>query len=219
VSRSGVHKCVAIWKYDKRRFNGAPFVYFGLHFKAIDSEPHLRPMVAYVMGVLSALGIENGAIHSEVKLEERGPVLIEANCRLHGGEGTWAPMAEACVGYSQVSGMIDAYLDPLAFAALPEAPSNFVAHAKEANMSSVVSGTLKAINPDGMRAIRALSSYRSEIIHTQVGETIEKTIDLLTSCGNINLVNESAPQLEEDYRRFHEICERGIFTVEDVETN
>eukprot|EP00966_Prymnesium_polylepis_P215695 4994720-Prymnesium_polylepis.2 len=163
----------------------APFVYFGLHFKAIDSEPHLRPMVAYVMGVLSALGIENvretratprtphasttrtttrvsrawrcslsvrryrpfrddwrdaracagdapssprlsslaeramrvlvcvcafipqGAIHSEVKLEERGPVLIEANCRLHGGEGTWAPMAEACVGYSQVSGMID----------------------------------------------------------------------------------------------------------------
>lgn len=29
VSRSGVHKCVAIWKYDKRMFNGSPVVYFG----------------------------------------------------------------------------------------------------------------------------------------------------------------------------------------------
>ena len=57
---------------------------------------------SYVFGVLEALGIRNGAVHSEVKTEERGPVLIEANCRLHGGEGTWAPMAEVCLGYSQV---------------------------------------------------------------------------------------------------------------------
>ena len=39
-------------------------------------------------------------------------MLIEANCRLHGGEGTWAPMAEACLGYSAVSAMLDAFLDP-----------------------------------------------------------------------------------------------------------
>ena len=29
VSRDGVHKCVAIWKYDKRIFNGSPVVYYG----------------------------------------------------------------------------------------------------------------------------------------------------------------------------------------------
>ena len=59
-------------------------------------------MVQYTFGVLDALGIRNGAVHAELKLEARGPVLIEANCRLHGGEGTWAPMAAACVGYSAV---------------------------------------------------------------------------------------------------------------------
>ena len=110
VSRSGVHKCVAIWKYDKRPLNGAPVVYYGLHFLQIEAEPQLRAMVDYIFGVLRALGIQNGAIHSEVKLEERGPVMIEANCRMHGGEGTWAPMAQACLGYSQALYVICRYM-------------------------------------------------------------------------------------------------------------
>ena len=131
VSRDGVHKCVAIWKYDKRVFNGSPVVYYGarphaatlsrrlqsqpipgcnprrpgcnrtaprtpgMRFLAIDDEPELQGMVDYTLGVLATLGIENGCMHSEIKLEPRGPVLIEVNCRVHGGEGTWAPMAEA----------------------------------------------------------------------------------------------------------------------------
>eukprot|EP00908_Phaeocystis_cordata_P022322 Transcript_4743.p1 GENE.Transcript_4743~~Transcript_4743.p1 ORF type:complete len:207 (-),score=102.38 Transcript_4743:961-1581(-) len=66
VSRNGVHKCVAIWRYDKREFNGAPFVYFGMQLLPIDGEPHLRQMVDYIFGVLDVLGIENGAIHSGV---------------------------------------------------------------------------------------------------------------------------------------------------------
>ena len=134
VSRSGVHKCVAIWKYDKRVFNGAPVVYFGMRLMPVDAEPLLIATVEYIFGVLDALGIRNGSIHNEVKMEERGPVLIEANCRLHGGEGTWAPMAEACLGYSAVSAMLDSYLDPVAFAAIPSMPINFRAHAKEAKV-------------------------------------------------------------------------------------
>jgi hypothetical protein len=43
-------------------------------------------------------------------------------------------MADACLGYSAVSAMLDGYLDPLAFAALPTTPTAFRAHAKEANM-------------------------------------------------------------------------------------
>jgi len=213
ASRSGVHKCVAIWKYDKRPLNGVPIVYYGLHLLSIDDEPELRAMVDYVFGILETLGIRNGAIHTEVKLEERGPVMIEANCRMHGGEGTWAPMAQACLGYSQVSAMIDAYHDPLAFAALPRVPQTFVAHAKEGNISSVVCGLLEEIDPAALTAIRSLASFQSEMIHVKVGDRIEKTVDLLTSCGNINLVHSSRRQLNEDYSRLHEICQNGIFKV------
>ena len=214
VSRSGVHKCVAIWKYDKRLFNGSPVVYFGMRLMPVDSEPMLASAVQYIFGVLDALGIKNGAIHSELKIEERGPVLIEANCRLHGGEGTWAPMADACLGYSAVSAMLDAYLDPMAFAAIPSRPVNFRAHAKEAKIRSGVSGVLKSIDQEAMKAIRGLKSYQSEIVSASPGKRIEKTIDLLTSCGNVNLVNESLEQLEADYATFHEIVGKGIFTVE-----
>ena len=133
-----------------------------------------KPGVRYVFGVLEALGIRNGAIHSEVKMEERGPVLIEANCRLHGGEGTWAPMAVACLGYSAVSAMVDAYLDPVAFAALPVAPVRFRAHAKEAKVRSAVSGTLSAIDVEALKAIRSLKSYQSEILAAKVGGRIER---------------------------------------------
>lgn len=215
VSRSGVHKCVAIWKYDKRMFNGSPVVYFGMRLLPIDAEPILAAMVEYIFGVLEALGIRNGAIHSEVKMEERGPVLIEANCRLHGGEGTWAPMAEACLGYSAVSAMIDSYLDPLAFAALPRVPENFRAHAKEAKIRSAVAGFVTEIDPEALKAIRSLASYQSEMIGIHVGSRVEKTIDLLTSCGNVNLANASLSELEADYTRFHEIVGRGIFKVRD----
>jgi biotin carboxylase len=214
VSRSGVHKCVAIWKYDKRMFNGSPVVYFGIRLMSVDDEPQLRAMVEYTFKVLDALGIRNGSVHSELKTEERGPVLIEANCRLHGGEGTWTPMVETCLGYSQVSAMIDAYLDPPAFAAIPAYPDNFKAFATEADMQSNVSGILKEVDPEALAKIKALSSYRDGFLAVTVGERIEKTIDLLTSCGNFNLVNQSKEQLDADYEEFHRIVGKGIFRVE-----
>lgn len=106
-------------------------------------------------------------------------VLIEANCRLHGGEGTWAPMAEACLGYSAVSAMLDAYIDPLAFAAIPTTPINFHAHAKEAKIRSGVAGIVREVDEVALKAIRSLKSYKSEMIGAAAGKRIEKTVDLV----------------------------------------
>ena len=60
VSRAGEHKAVALWKYDKRDYHG-----MRLHNVEAD-EPLLRGMVAYVTAVLDALGITDGAMHSEI---------------------------------------------------------------------------------------------------------------------------------------------------------
>ena len=111
--------------------------------------------------------------------------------RLHGGEGTWAPMAEACLGYSAISAMLDAYLDPTAFAALPVVPSDFKAHAKEAKLRSNVHGVLKEIDAGALAAIRSLASYQSDMVAPVVGKPIALTIDAVTACGNVNLVNSS----------------------------
>eukprot|EP00308_Calcidiscus_leptoporus_P000576 CAMPEP_0119373812 /NCGR_PEP_ID=MMETSP1334-20130426/27850_1 /TAXON_ID=127549 /ORGANISM="Calcidiscus leptoporus, Strain RCC1130" /LENGTH=552 /DNA_ID=CAMNT_0007391687 /DNA_START=97 /DNA_END=1755 /DNA_ORIENTATION=+ len=212
VSRDGVHKCVAIWKYDKRIFNGAPVVYFGMRLLPVDAEPELKQMVQYTFDVLDALDIKHGAMHSEIKLEERGPVLVEVNCRLHGGEGTWAPMAERCIGYSAVTAMLDAYLDPAAFAALPSMPGHFRAHAMEAKLRSAVEGILTQIDETRWAEITSLSSFVSAMVTVAEGKPISKTVDAVTASGNINLVNTDKVQLEADYQRLHELVD-GLFTA------
>jgi biotin carboxylase len=214
VSLDGAHKCVAIWKYDKRVYNGSAVVYYGMRLLEIDDEPALRAMVAYTFGVLDQLGIRNGCMHSEIKLEPRGPVLIEVNCRIHGGEGTWAAMAQEAMGYSAVSALLDAYLRPEAFALLPVLPTGFSAVAMEAKLRSPVEGTLKSIHAKRMGQIRKLPSYRSEMLAVEPGKPISKTIDAVSACGNINLVHADRAQVEKDYATLHALVDEGLFTID-----
>ena len=79
-ARAGEHKVVALWKYDKRDYHGSPVVYHGMRLHNVEAdEPLLRGMVAYVTAVLDALGITDGAMHSEIMATARGPVLVEVH--------------------------------------------------------------------------------------------------------------------------------------------
>lgn len=125
VSRDGVHKIVAVWEYDKRKVNGANFVYFGNRLIRPASDPEMvRVLSAYADQVLDAVGIVNGPSHMEVMLKttlradgsrELDPCLVEVGARCQGGEGTWLPVALECVGYTQVNVTLDAYLDGMLF--------------------------------------------------------------------------------------------------------
>eukprot|EP01034_Spumella_vulgaris_P037707 gene37707-46522_t len=97
VSIDGVHKIVAIWQYDKRAVNGAPFVYFGM--KLMSSTTKMAQcMIKYADTVLTALNILNGPSHMEVMLHTTidkvtgepvyDPCLVEVGARCQGGEGT-----------------------------------------------------------------------------------------------------------------------------------
>ena len=66
VSMDGVHKCVALWEYDRRAINGAGFVCMGQRLMC-DDEERVAALVEYEKKVLDALGIFNGPSHGEVK--------------------------------------------------------------------------------------------------------------------------------------------------------
>jgi biotin carboxylase len=102
VSRDGVHKICAVWEYEKRFTNGSPFVYYGRRLR--DSKlPEIQASILYGNEVLDALEIRNGASHMEVIYNDlTGPCLVEVGARCHGGEGEWMPIAEECIGYTQV---------------------------------------------------------------------------------------------------------------------
>jgi biotin carboxylase len=102
VSRDGVHKVVAIWEYEKRPTNGSSFTYYGRRLR--DPElPEVRKSILYGDKVLDALAIRHGPSHMEIIYnEETGPCLVEVGARCHGGEGEWLPIAEECIGFTQV---------------------------------------------------------------------------------------------------------------------
>ena len=216
VSADGVHKVVAMWKYDKRASNGAPVVYFGMSLLQLDevSHPELNQMAKYVEGVLNALGIQWGAMHTEVKLEARGPVLVEVNCRLHGGEGIWLPITERAAGYTQVSAMCDAYLDRASFDALPRYPTNLLAHGAWVTVRANKSGTITKLNEARLDTIRKLASYRDEYMPLNVGSHVAMTIDACTIHGCVNLVHEDEAQLCMDYMIAQGLVEQGLYEIE-----
>jgi len=214
VSRDGEHKCVALWVYDKRLFNGSPICYYGMRLiEDVATNPLAQDIIRYVLSVLTPLGIMNGAVHAEVKATPRGPVLVEANCRLHGADGQWDPVCRRCLGYSQITALADAYLDPASFARLPSLPINMKGSGACIDVRSTVEGTFTRFNEEGLRRIRELPSYISEVLDIKPGDKIRLTVDALTIAGGIQIANTDGAQMEKDYNLIQEVIGDGLFEV------
>merc|ERR1712151_613183 len=84
-------------------------------------DPIAQELIKYTRGVLDALGLRNGPSHGEVMMTADGPCLVEMNCRSHGWDGAWIPLARKLTGgYTMVDATLDAYLKPEAFEQLPD---------------------------------------------------------------------------------------------------
>ena len=217
VSRGGVHKVVALWRYDKRDYYGSPVVYHGMQLLNVESDPPLlSAMVCYVTSVLDALGVTDGAMHTEVMNTPRGPVLVEVNCRLHGGEGIWLPIAQACLHYTQVSALHDAHFAPNDFAALPATPlCPMHQHGAWVTIRSPSDGTVTAIHHERLERIRGLRSFLGEYFAPCIseGSRVRQTIDATTVHGCFNLAHEEQAVLEADYAVAQQLINDGLFSV------
>jgi biotin carboxylase len=203
VTRDGVHKFVAVWAYDKRPVNGAAFVYFGQRPMSVDN-PIVSTLIAYVTQVLDALGITNGATHSEVIVDAAGaPCLVECNCRSHGGNGEWIDTADALMGYSQVTALLDAYVNPAGFDALPAAPQPFNGTGMLVFLPSYKAGVLLAV--PGLERLATLSSFVRSALEVHIGDRIIKTINVFTEVGIAVLLNDDVAACDADYERLHEL--------------
>ena len=84
VSCEGLHRVTLIWKYHKVKTNEGAIIY-----DTVETINELgiaeAEMVEYAYNVADALGIKYGPVHGEYMIDEKGPVLIEVNCRPCGG--------------------------------------------------------------------------------------------------------------------------------------
>jgi len=219
VSRDGVHKTVMVWVYDKRAVNGAAFVYHGMLPVASDS-PEAQAVIPYVRGVLDALQIKNGPTHGEVMMTPDGPCLVEMNCRAHGGDGAWMPLARALTGgYSQVDAAVDSFLDAQQFEQLPDRPpSPFLAAGQEVMLVSFTEGTVKSC--PGYERIKALDSFVYLESAIDAGCRIDYTTDLFTNVGSAILMHRDEAQLRTDVETIRNMeKECALFELEEKPGN
>ena len=150
-------------------------------------------MFYYVISLVFVLFIISFIViidYHQVIFTPTGPCLVEVGSRCHGGEASWMPIANECVGYNQIDATLNCYLRPDRFDELPDVPKKLLKEGSEVFLVSHQSGVVKDIT--GIESIRVLSSFNRMEMMTQPGSVIKPTIDCFTRPGAIQLVNAEA---------------------------
>lgn len=214
VSRDGVHKTVMIWVYDKRPTNGAAFVYYGM-IPVDSSSAEAKILIEYTRKVLDALKLSNGPTHGEVMMTSNGPCLVEMNCRSHGWDGAWVPLARALTGgYAQPEAAIDSHCDAAAFNKLPDVYGGFKAAGQTVMLVNFFSGQVKTT--PGFDKMKKMSSFVALQTGVDVGCRVEMTVDLFTAAGVLILANSDKVKLEADLAEVRKLEKEagGLFEFE-----
>ena len=216
VSRNGEHKVAALWKYDKRAVNGAPFVY---HATMLADANTVEGKVAceYAMSALDAVQFKWGLSHVEVMVDtELNAKLIEINCRQHNTD--FAPMTTVCIGYNALDMLLAAY-----FFDVPE--SNFPLDTKDERLdwdmlpklpTPLLTGAIvhlvchvegEVMEVRGLDQIDQLSSVQALHLYPSfsVGNYVEKTIDIRSDSGFAHLINADEDEFFRDYNEILKI--------------
>ena len=113
VSHKGIHRVTTIWKYYKKQTKEGNHIY-----DYMDSVNELdishAEMVEYAYNVADAIGNKYGPVHGEYMIDEKGPVLIEVNCRPCGGSME-AEFLDKLSGQHETDSILDSYLNPERF--------------------------------------------------------------------------------------------------------
>lgn len=198
VSCRGKHFITDIWKgYSADRTKVSHDQYADL-VRADEAE--FKVLCEYTQAVLDAVGIINGAGHSEIRLSSAGPCLIEIAARLPGKVDFTA--ISTIFGYNQLQLLITAALDPDFFLARP--PYQYLArkYSRYVYLSSSYEG--KVIHKPNFSDIMHIPSFYSLSFNLDQGDTL-----LLTSKQHRNprpgygyLIADTKEQLLLDYDNF-----------------
>ncbi len=110
ISFKGHHTIVQITQKDS---SGAPHcVELGHHQPAPLSKELWNKVVCGVSSGLTAIGVENGPCHTEVKIIDGKVYLIEFNARPGGGH-IWWPMVELSTGFDIMAAVVEAAMGVL----------------------------------------------------------------------------------------------------------
>ena len=217
VSCKGFHRTNSIWKYNKVRTSDGAIIYDSA--VTIDNlDIGEAEMVEYAYQVADAIGIEYGPVHGEYMIDDKGPVLIEVNCRPCGANME-PPFLDRIFGQHETDSILDAYLKPNRFFEKAKQRYRLLGHG--ALKFLIVpedilakSSSMKDISPK-------LRSFCSASFDEMVDEGIfyVKTEDLNSAYGAVYLVNEDKSILYEDLSFLRSVEKNAFSFVLSSESN
>lgn len=197
VSCKGKHRVTLVWKYHKIRTTDGAIVY-----DTCESVNELNlgeaEMIEYAYEVADALGIEYGPVHGEYMLDEKGPVLIEVNCRPCGANMS-APFLDKISGQHETDSILDAYLKPEVFE--EKIKNKYALYNYGALKFFIVpKDTVAKSTPVKNISIKLKSHFQTAIdeIDEQDKKTYFKTEDVGSSCGIVYLAHEDHAEVQKD---------------------
>ena len=201
VSCAGKHRLVSMWAYDKIQMNGTNVYNYAESINRLDIGH--SALVRYAFDTLDAIGLQYGPVHGEYMVDEKGPVLIEVNCRPMGA-GLERHYAELVFGEHETDCALDAYVDPVKFERDRLAPYR-----------PLRKGVIKLfILPDDvtlesapvLQLVRQLPSFYSGVFD-RLGRDpfLTRTRDLETAGGTAYLVHDDERVVMEDCAFLHRL--------------
>lgn len=207
VSVDGEHRVIETWLYSKVRGpSGAPIYDY---YEPAGSEAAPTHIVhTYLKRALDALGVINGAAHSEVMLTNRGPVLIECGARLGGSSQPW--VSEKYSGTSQVAVLAQYLLDPVSVKDFDDTKVRYSQPVRKMSLINHHPGTATA--EDWIARISSLDTVIGVFPAVGPGASLVPTRDVVSSPGYVYLAAVDKDAIERDYRTIRQWEYAGLYT-------
>lgn len=190
-SVDGRHGLVNVCRYTKRQFDDRIGIYDCVEFLAPD-DPAVSAAWHYTRQVLEAVGIRNGAGHTEVMLTQRGPRLIETAARPAGGEHQLC--SELATGDNQIKRTV-AHRERGEF----KLGYELVRHVRTVVMSAPHAGVWH--NAEIFDGLESLSSYHAAHVRYRTGDHVAATRDIVSYLAWVILTSDDADAVDADYRQ------------------
>jgi hypothetical protein len=165
-----------------------------------------KELVEFTLECLDAVGVREGAAHTEVRMTRNGPRLVEVNARIMGAS-LEPEIYRGALGYSQADLVAERFTDPDAFAnrfAEAYAPAAAMAMAF---LTVKVSGTV--LGSPGLDRVRALPGLHSMEKIPEIGATINEPWLCTGQAGMAYFLHEDREVLVDSLAKLHRLEDEG----------
>ena len=210
VTHKGVHRVTLVWKYNKIRTSEGAIVYDSCE-TVNELSLGEAEMVEYAYKVADALEIQYGPVHGEYMIDDKGPVLIEVNCRPCGG-GMPAEFLDRISGQHETDSILDSYLKPQCF--YDEARNRYKLYAHGTLKFFIVPKDMVVRSSPIVRMNNKLKAFHDSTLVdiTYRDMFFRKTKDLDTAAGYVFLAHEDKSEVDTDLNFLRDI-ERNAFSL------